>query len=406
MYSLLVSHQFQEWKGTTFQFDKSRFLEYTSGPIQVQLRPLSIEAIECIQSWPCLLMEEGRAAELVRIARISEFRDLGTELSLTVTLCPSTAPILNDHLWRIREELDIEQFEFGRNHWAVKERDLFSVLRVAGHEIDNSVFGHFDEKPLPAPTRASLLSARDVIAKWSHTEIDDLLLEVSVTGLYAGREAGSCGDRANAIVRFALENPSTVTAENSLLSAHLVSRAAAMQGGVEAEATPPLTQQLAPKTDAAPDAASSDRTPNRVFVVHGQNDSARIEVVNFLESIGLKGIVLHDQPSMGRHLLTKFIEEAELATFAVVLMNDDDVGGRKGEEKLAPRARQNVILELGYFLAHIGQAKVCALKTPHLETPSDFDGIVYISMDDEQRWKQELKRELLAARMPVSESLD
>lgn len=62
-----------------------------------------------------------------------------------------------------------------------------------------------------------------------------------------------------------------------------------------------------------------------------------------------------------------------------------------------------MILELGYFLAHLGQAKVCALITPGLETPSDFDGIVYIRMDADQRWQQELKRELLAARMPVVE---
>jgi predicted nucleotide-binding protein len=306
-------------------------------------------------------------------------------------------------LWRIREELDIGQFEFSRNHWAIKERDLFSVLRAAAHEFDTSALGHFEEKPLPAPTRASLLRARDVIAEWSHTEIDDLLLEAGVASLSAGRDVGSRRDRANAIVRSAMENAATVTAENSLLSAYLVRRAAAMHGGAEAEATPPLTQELAPTTDAALDADSSDRSPNRVFVVHGQNNSARTAVVSFLKSIGLVGIVLHEQPNMGRHLLTKFIEEAELVTFAVVLMSDDDVGSLKGGE-LAPRARQNVILELGYFLAHLGQAKVCALITPGLETPSDFDGIVYIRMDEEQRWQQELKRELLAARMPVVES--
>jgi predicted nucleotide-binding protein len=159
----------------------------------------------------------------------------------------------------------------------------------------------------------------------------------------------------------------------------------------------------APGVGAPPETKSADRSPNRVFVVHGQNESARTAVVSFLESVGLEGIVLHEQPNMGRHLLTKFIQEADLVTFAVVLMTDDDVGSLKGG-KLAPRARQNVILELGYFLAHLGQAKVCALITPGLETPSDFDGIVYIRMDDEQRWQQELKRELLAARMPVVEA--
>ncbi len=46
MYSLLVSHQFRDWDGGAFRFDKNRFLEYTGEAIQEQLRPLSIEAIE------------------------------------------------------------------------------------------------------------------------------------------------------------------------------------------------------------------------------------------------------------------------------------------------------------------------------------------------------------------------
>lgn len=403
MYSLLVSHQFKDWDGGTFRFDKGRFLEYTSELINEQLRTLSIEAIECLTSWPCVLMEEGRAEELVRIARISDLRDLGGEIRLTVKLYPSKAPLLNDDVWRIRDDLDIEQFEFSRNHWAVKERDLLSVLRAAGHELDTSAVGFLEAKPLPAPTRASLISARNAISEWSHTNIDDLLLEAGVTGLSAGRDAGSRRDRANAIVQFAIQNPSSVTAEDSLLSAYLVRRASAP--GLEVEREPPLPriQDVAPVTGPSPEAQSADRSPNRVFVVHGQNESARTAVVSFLESVGLVGIVLHEQPNMGRHLLTKFIQEAELVTFAVVLMTDDDVGSSKGGA-LASRARQNVILELGYFLAHLGQAKVCALITPELETPSDFDGIVYIRMDNEQRWQQELKRELLAARMPVAES--
>ena len=106
---------------------------------------------------------------------------------------------------------------------------------------------------------------------------------------------------------------------------------------------------------------------------------------------------------MGRHLLTKFIEEAELVTFAIVLMTDDDVGGRTAAH-LAPRARQNVILELGYFLAHLGQPRVCALISPGLETPSDFDGIVYIRMSNDGKWKGELLRELRAANMPLMTS--
>lgn len=403
MYNLLVSHQFLDWDGEPFRFDKSRFLEYTSEPIEIQLRSLSFEAIECIKSWPCVLMEEGRAEELVRIARISDLCDRSSKIQLTVDLCPSKAPLLNDHLWRIREELDIEQFEFSRNHWAVKEQDLFSVLRAAGHEFDISSIGLFKAEPLPAPTRASLIRARNSISEWSHTEIDDLILEAGVADLAAGRDVGSCRDRANTIIQFAMEHPSAVTAESSLFSAYLVRRASLTEAKPEAETPPPPPQEVTPAAGSAAQANLTGRTPNRVFVVHGQNETARTAVISFLERLGLVGIVLHEQPNMGRHLLTKFIQEADLVTFAVVLMTDDDVGSLKGG-KLAPRARQNVILELGYFLAHLGQAKVCALITPSLETPSDFDGIVYIRMDDEQRWQQELKRELVAARMPVVEA--
>lgn len=45
-----------------------------------------------------------------------------------------------------------------------------------------------------------------------------------------------------------------------------------------------------------------------------------------MDSVGLVGIVLHEQPSMGRHLLTKFIQEADLVTFTVVVMTEDDEG--------------------------------------------------------------------------------
>jgi predicted nucleotide-binding protein len=404
MYSLLVIQQVEDRADGAFEISKGRFLEYTSEAIAAQLQPLSVEAIDCIKSWPCVLMQEGRGEERAYVGRITAVHDAGADIKLTIASYSNEPPILNDALWRIRTDLDIEQFEFNRNHWAIKDRDLFQVLRVAGYAFASSVVVLFEDKPLPAPRRPDLISARNIISEWSHTKIDDFLLEAGVAGLAAGRAIGSRRDRANAIVEFALARPATKTAENSLLSVFIVraARLAAPDSYAESEST--VTHETALKTLPEPaETESSSRSPNRVFVVHGQNDSARSAVVSFLSRVGLRGIVLHDQPNMGRHLLTKFIEEAELVTFAIVLMTDDDVGSLKGH-KLAPRARQNVILELGYFLSHLGQERVCALITPGLETPSDFDGIVYIRMDADARWESELKRELLAAGMPLTES--
>jgi predicted nucleotide-binding protein len=243
------------------------------------------------------------------------------------------------------------------------------------------------------------------MSAWGHTQIDDFLLEAGINGLAAGREVGSRRDRANTILQFVFDHPDATTAENSLLSAFLVRQTFGKndRGATsQAESTGETTTAGPVTVPATPEPIEERRSPNTVFVVHGQNQTARDSVISFLKEVGLRGIVLHEQPNMGRHLLTKFIEETELITFAVVLMTDDDVGGLSGAT-LKPRARQNVILELGYFLAHLGQRRVCALITPELETPSDFDGIVYIKMDEPGVWKKELRRELSAAGMPLIE---
>ena len=77
-------------------------------------------------------------------------------------------------------------------------------------------------------------------------------------------------------------------------------------------------------------------------------------------------------------------------------MTPDDEGCARGERP-SPRARQNVILELGYFIGRLGRDKVCALKKGDMEIPSDFMGVVWENMDQNGAWQQKLARELNAA---------
>lgn len=193
-----------------------------------------------------------------------------------------------------------------------------------------TIAARFQHRYLPAPDRRDLLGARNVIGEWGHTEIDDLILEAGVEGLRADRGVGSSRDRANAILRFVLENPDAVTADNSLFSAFVVRAASSGE-----EAAPPTSLGVRPGVEppqvARPSAkprADNGRFSNRVFVVHGQDEVVRNDVVEYLTTLGLDPIVLHEQPNMGRHLLTKFVEEADLVTFAIVLMTGDDLGGR------------------------------------------------------------------------------
>lgn len=134
----------------------------------------------------------------------------------------------------------------------------------------------------------------------------------------------------------------------------------------------------------------------RIFIVHGHDGEARETVARFLGNIGFQPIILHEQASRGRTVIEKVEANADVG-FAVVLLTPDDLGKARNADHLEPRARQNVLLELGYFMARLGRENVCALKKGHVEIPSDFAGVVWEEMDDRGGWKTSLARELQAA---------
>lgn len=135
---------------------------------------------------------------------------------------------------------------------------------------------------------------------------------------------------------------------------------------------------------------------NRVFIVHGHDGEAREAVARFLMRVGLDPVILHEQANRGRTIIEKVEANSDVG-FAVVLLTPDDEGRVLGTDKLESRARQNVLLELGYFIARLGRENVCTLKRGNLEIPSDFAGVVWSTMDANGAWKQELAKELAAA---------
>lgn len=134
---------------------------------------------------------------------------------------------------------------------------------------------------------------------------------------------------------------------------------------------------------------------NKVFIVHGHDGEAREAVARFLGNIGFEPIILHEQANRGRTVIEKVEANSDVG-FAVVLLTPDDEGCARGG-KPEPRARQNVLLELGYFIGRLGRERVCALKRGEVEIPSDFAGVVWETMDAGNGWKMALGRELEAA---------
>ena len=153
------------------------------------------------------------------------------------------------------------------------------------------------------------------------------------------------------------------------------------------------------RNDKRRDAPSQD-----IFLVHGRDEEMKNIVARFIEKCRLKPIILAEQADEGRTIIEKF-EASSNVGFAVVLLSPDDVGGLAPEATEDPilqnRARQNVILELGYFVGKLGRPFVCALKKGDLELPSDFSGVVYTPFSADEGWKIKLAREIKAAGIEI-----
>ena len=141
---------------------------------------------------------------------------------------------------------------------------------------------------------------------------------------------------------------------------------------------------------------------NEVFIVHGHDDEAKDTVARFVENFGIEATILHERANKGQTIPEKFEEHAGDAGFAIILLTPDDVGAPKDErDKLKPRARQNVVLELGYFWGKLGRERLCVLYKEGIELPSDIHGILYVPMDNFDGWKQKLAREMKQAGLPI-----
>lgn len=143
------------------------------------------------------------------------------------------------------------------------------------------------------------------------------------------------------------------------------------------------------EAELAPEAPENPKIANKkVFVVHGHDEQSREQLELVIHKLGLDPFVLANSGGGGLTIIEAL--EAEIgpspnnARFGIVLMTPDDIGYSKtdGPDNAEPRARQNVVLEMGMLISAIGRGNVAILKKGHLEAPSDAQGILYIPFND------------------------
>jgi predicted nucleotide-binding protein len=148
-----------------------------------------------------------------------------------------------------------------------------------------------------------------------------------------------------------------------------------------------------------------------VFIVHGRDHAPMQELKRMLLEFGLSPVVLHEQPGGSRTIVEKLEKHSDVGYAFVILTPDDPYLSAKvkagapskshsaagvippfneeinrahpeedGSWKL--RARQNVILEFGFFIGRLGRDRVCCLYKENVQLPSDMEGIAYIAFQE------------------------
>lgn len=118
-----------DWTSGRVAVPLDRVFEYTDGHIADQFRDGNLAALDRLTSLPCLFCEEGTGDEVAYVGQINRARIVGREVSLEINFDAGVPPLRNSTLYAQRMALHMpHDFEFSRNHWAVKDVDLYRFL--------------------------------------------------------------------------------------------------------------------------------------------------------------------------------------------------------------------------------------------------------------------------------------
>ena len=136
---------------------------------------------------------------------------------------------------------------------------------------------------------------------------------------------------------------------------------------------------------------------DKVFVVYGHDNKAKMELIELLIGWGINPLYIDNLPTEGRTIIEQLEHYIPRTNYGIVLATPDDEGYDKENKIIKNRARQNVIFEWGMLYSKLGRKRVTAiLKTDeNFECPSDINGILYKSYKNSVKELSEyLRREL------------
>jgi len=126
MFNLIVSTGVQS--ETSGVIAAARVFEYTDEGPAAKFMPKGRLDIAAVMSLPTVFMQEGISDEIVGVGWLSHIELQGRDYQLRFALDHMIPRLTNSDIRAMASELRMDEWEFSRNHWAIKDVDLFQVL--------------------------------------------------------------------------------------------------------------------------------------------------------------------------------------------------------------------------------------------------------------------------------------
>jgi hypothetical protein len=151
------------WNTGNETMSVSRMFEYTEDQVADQFREAGNPILERLTRLPCLFIQEGNGDEIAYVGSIVRARIVNREIVFEYALDADVPPLKNRVIYANRNSLDMpHDFEFSRNHWAVKDVDLYRfLLRNAQPRRQRPTVFRIEDHENIEPTLASAMMPFD-----------------------------------------------------------------------------------------------------------------------------------------------------------------------------------------------------------------------------------------------------
>jgi len=137
------------------------------------------------------------------------------------------------------------------------------------------------------------------------------------------------------------------------------------------------------------------------LLIHGRDEAAKESLSKFIERLGLRAVIFHEQAEGGKGTIEKFGQLSHI-DFAIFLFTNGDIAPPRDKPREGQtRISQDMIFEFGYLVGKIGQRRVCVLYKEGVEIPLSYPGIASIPIDSRGVWRLLVAKEIKEAGIEI-----